>query len=73
MKRLGRAAALAQTVAAVVVGEPGIGKSELLAEAHDRVSLPQAFCAAAEPEEAVPLAAGSELLRALQEAKSCRA
>jgi DNA-binding CsgD family transcriptional regulator len=53
-------------VAAVVVGEPGSGKSRLLAEARDRSPLPHSFAVVGyEPERQVPLAAASGLLRAL--------
>jgi DNA-binding CsgD family transcriptional regulator len=53
-------------VAAVVVGEPGSGKSRLLAEARGRSALPHSFAVVGyEPERQVPLAAASGLLRAL--------
>ena len=53
-------------VAAVVVGEPGSGKSRLLAEARTRSALPRSFAVVGyEPERKVPLAAASALLRAL--------
>ena len=56
-------------VAAVVVGEPGTGKSRLLAEARLRTALPQPFAVVGyEPERQVPLAAAGPLLRALSEA-----
>jgi len=56
-------------VAALVVGEPGTGKSRLLAEASSRTALPQPFVVVGyEPERQVPLAAASPLLRALSEA-----
>ena len=56
-------------VAAVVVGEPGSGKSRLLAEARGRSALPHAFAVVGyEPERQVPLAAASGLLRALGDA-----
>lgn len=68
LERLDRAAA-AGTGAAVLLGEPGIGKSRLLAEVLARTSVPRTFRAAGyEPEESVPLAAASELLQALREA-----
>jgi DNA-binding CsgD family transcriptional regulator len=55
--------------AAVVVGEPGTGKSRLLAEARLRTVLPQPFAVIGyEPEREVPLAAAAPLLRALSEA-----
>jgi DNA-binding CsgD family transcriptional regulator len=53
-------------VAAVVVGQPGSGKSRLLAEARGRSPLPHSFAVVGyEPERQVPLAAASGLLRAL--------
>jgi DNA-binding CsgD family transcriptional regulator len=53
-------------VAAVVIGEPGSGKSRLLAEARGRSALPHSFAVVGyEPERQVPLAAASGLLRAL--------
>jgi DNA-binding CsgD family transcriptional regulator len=56
-------------VAAVVVGEPGSGKSRLLAEACARNALPQPFAVVGyESERHVPLAAAAGLLRALSDA-----
>ncbi|HEV8681657.1 MAG TPA: AAA family ATPase [Actinomycetota bacterium] len=56
--------------AAVVVGEPGSGKSRLLAEAREQVLLPQTFAVAGyEAERHVPLAAASGLLRVLAAAR----
>jgi DNA-binding NarL/FixJ family response regulator len=56
-------------VAAVVVGEPGSGKSRLLAEARAGSGLPHSFAVVGfEPERQVPLAAASGLLRALSDA-----
>jgi DNA-binding NarL/FixJ family response regulator len=56
-------------VAAVVVGEPGSGKSRLLAEARARSALQHSFAVVGyEPERHVPLAAASGLLRALSDA-----
>ena len=53
-------------VAAIVVGEPGSGKSRLLAEARTRSALPRSFAVVGyEAERKVPLAAASALLRAL--------
>lgn len=53
-------------VAAFVVGEPGNGKSRLLAEARTRSALLHSFAVVGyEPERKVPLAAASALLRAL--------
>jgi AAA ATPase domain len=52
--------------AAVVVGEPGSGKSRLLAEARARLTLTHSFAVVGyESERQVPLAAASGLLRAL--------
>lgn len=52
--------------AVVLVGEPGSGKSRLLAEARARSALPHVFAVVGyEAERQVPLAASSELLRAL--------
>jgi DNA-binding CsgD family transcriptional regulator len=52
--------------AAVVVGEPGSGKSRLLAEARVRVRLRETFVISGyEAERRVPLAAAGGLLRAL--------
>jgi DNA-binding NarL/FixJ family response regulator len=60
------AAIRGEVAAAVVVGDPGSGKSRLLAEAAARTELPTRFRVVGfEPESEVPLAAGSELLRAL--------
>jgi DNA-binding NarL/FixJ family response regulator len=53
-------------VVAVVVGEPGSGKSRLLAEARSRSAPPHSFAVVGyEAERQVPLAAASGLLRAL--------
>jgi DNA-binding CsgD family transcriptional regulator len=55
-------------VAAVIVGEPGSGKSRLIAEARGRSSLPHSFAVVGyEPERQVPLAAAAGLLRGLSE------
>jgi DNA-binding CsgD family transcriptional regulator len=63
---VGRAVAAGGVAAALVVGEPGSGKSRLLAEAAERSALAHRFRVIGyEPEQAVPLAAASELLRAL--------
>src|SRR5215467_7862695 len=52
--------------AAVIVGDPGSGKSRLLTEAAARIALPRQFhLVGFEPEAEVPFAAASELLRAL--------
>jgi DNA-binding CsgD family transcriptional regulator len=56
--------------AAVVVGEPGSGKSRLLAEAREETLLPQTLVVAGyEAERNVPLAAASGLLRVLAAAR----
>jgi DNA-binding CsgD family transcriptional regulator len=53
---------------AIVVGEPGSGKSRLLAEARERAAVPSSFAVAGyEPERHVPLAAAGGLLRPLTE------
>ena len=53
---------------AVVVGEPGCGKSRLLAEVADRGARGRRFRVVGyEPERHVPLAAAAELLRGLSE------
>ena len=55
--------------AAVVIGDPGSGKSRLLAETAARAELPNRFrIVGYEPECEVPLASASDLLRALAEA-----
>jgi DNA-binding NarL/FixJ family response regulator len=59
-------AAAGDVAAAVVVGEPGSGKSRLLAEAAGRVPLSNRFRVVGyEPERAVPFAAASDLLLSL--------
>jgi DNA-binding CsgD family transcriptional regulator len=56
--------------AAVVVGEPGSGKSRLLAEARAEAALPETYGVSGyEAERHVPLAAASGLLRALAESR----
>jgi DNA-binding NarL/FixJ family response regulator len=68
-----RAAGAGEVAAAVVVGDAGTGKSRLLAEAADRSRLAQVFrIIGYEPERQVPLAAASELLRALVDAPAGR-
>ncbi|MGH3080145.1 MAG: LuxR C-terminal-related transcriptional regulator [Gaiellaceae bacterium] len=60
------AAAEGDVAAAVVVGDPGAGKSRLLAEVADRAGRPNLFRVTGyEPERQVPLASAAELLRAL--------
>jgi DNA-binding CsgD family transcriptional regulator len=60
------AAAAGHLAAAVVVGDPGSGKSRLLAEAAGRAPLSNRFRVVGyEPEREVPLAAASDLLLAL--------
>lgn len=71
MEALSAIAATSATgpVAAVVVGEPGSGKSRLLAEARTRTTLPHPHAVVGyEPERLVPLAAAAGLLRALSDA-----
>jgi DNA-binding CsgD family transcriptional regulator len=59
-------AAAGQVAAAVVVGEPGSGKTRLLAEAAMRAPLSNRFHVVGyEPERDVPLAAASDLLLTL--------
>jgi DNA-binding CsgD family transcriptional regulator len=71
LDRVGRVAAAGGVAAALVVGEPGSGKSRLLAEAAGRSALAQRFRVVGyEPERQVPLAAASDLLRALAEQTS---
>ena len=63
------AAAGGRVAAAVVVGDPGSGKSRLLSEVGARARLPKQFGVVGyEPECDVPLASASELLRALADA-----
>src|SRR2546423_11206820 len=55
-------------VAAFVVGDPGVGKSRLLAEASRCVDVPYRFSVVGyQPEREVPLAAAGGLLRTLAE------
>jgi DNA-binding CsgD family transcriptional regulator len=55
--------------AAVVIGDPGSGKTRLVAEAAARAELPNQFrIVGYEPESEVPLASAAELLRALADA-----
>lgn len=55
-------------VAAMIVGEPGVGKSRLLAEAAARVELPRVAMAGYEPGAEIPFAAAGELFRKLARA-----
>src|SRR5919204_9770 len=60
------AAASGEVAGAIVVGDPGSGKSRLLAEAAARAELSNQFrLVGFEPESEVPLASASELLREL--------
>jgi DNA-binding NarL/FixJ family response regulator len=72
--RVGQLKALAEVVrtartgsaAGIVVGEPGSGKSRLLAEAQERTTHGERLAVVGyEPERSVPLAAASSLLRRL--------
>ena len=63
---VGRAAAHGEVAAAVIVGDPGSGKTRLLAEAAARADLTDQFRVVGYgPERDVPLAAASDFLRAL--------
>jgi DNA-binding CsgD family transcriptional regulator len=62
-------AASGQAAAVVVVGDPGSGKTRLLAEAAERIRMKNLFRVVGyEPESDVPLAACSDLLRSLASA-----
>jgi DNA-binding CsgD family transcriptional regulator len=66
LEAAGRAAVAGDVVAVLIVGEPGAGKSRLLAEAAKRIPLGRQFQVVGyEPERQVPFAAAAELLRAL--------
>jgi DNA-binding CsgD family transcriptional regulator len=68
LDRVGRTAAAGDVAAALVVGEPGSGKSRLLAEAAARSPLAQRLrIVGYESEQRVPLGAAADLLRALAE------
>jgi DNA-binding CsgD family transcriptional regulator len=70
LETLGEVAASASRgpAAAIVTGEPGSGKSRLLAEAHGRAPVSHRLSITGyEPERHVPLAAAASLLRALTE------
>jgi DNA-binding CsgD family transcriptional regulator len=63
---IGSAAERGRIAAAVIVGDPGTGKTRLLAEAAARARLSNQFrFVGYEPERDVPLASVSDLLRAL--------
>jgi DNA-binding CsgD family transcriptional regulator len=63
------AAAISNAAAALVVGDPGSGKSRLLTEAAARSRMTNLFRVVGyEPESEVPLAAASDLLRGLADA-----
>ena len=60
-------------VAAIVIGDPGSGKTRLLAEAEDRFAPHDtARIVGYEPEQSVPLAACAELLQTLSAAPAGR-
>jgi DNA-binding CsgD family transcriptional regulator/tetratricopeptide (TPR) repeat protein len=68
-----RAAVQGEVAAAIVLGDPGTGKSRLLTEAAARAELPKEFRVVGyEPERDVPLAAASEFLRALTDERHGR-
>jgi DNA-binding CsgD family transcriptional regulator len=66
LAEIGTAARRAEVAAAVVVGEPGSGKSRLLAEIADEMEPADGFRVIGyEAERQVPLASAADLLRAL--------
>jgi DNA-binding CsgD family transcriptional regulator len=66
LEAVGRAAIAGDVAAALMVGEPGTGKSRLLARAAKRIPLERQFQVVGyEPERQVPLAAAAGMLRAL--------
>jgi DNA-binding CsgD family transcriptional regulator len=69
LSEIAGAAIRGHAAAAVILGDPGSGKSRLLAEAAARAQLSNRFRVVGyEPEREVPLASASELLRALADA-----
>jgi DNA-binding CsgD family transcriptional regulator len=63
---IARSAESGDVAAAIVVGDPGSGKTRLMAEAAARAALPALFrIVGYEPESEVPLASAADLLRAL--------
>ena len=68
LAEVAQTASASGTAAAVVIGDPGSGKSRLLAEARSRAALEHSFSVVGyEPERNVPLAAAAPMLRALAE------
>ena len=66
LAEISRGAVRGEVAVAVVVGDPGSGKSRLLGETATRTELPSHFRVVGfEPESEVPLASASEFLRAL--------
>ncbi len=69
LAEISRAAVRGEVATAMIVGDPGSGKSRLLGEAATRTELPNHFRVVGfEPESEVPLASASEFLRALTDA-----
>jgi hypothetical protein len=68
LSEIAGAAERGHAAAAVILGDPGSGKSRLLAEAAAQAQLSDRFRVVGyEPEREVPLASASDLLRALAE------
>lgn len=66
LSEIADAAAGGQVAAALIIGDPGSGKSRLLAEAAAQARLPNRLrMVGYEPEREVPLASASDFLRAL--------